>query len=327
MKGIFSTVILCIIGEILPQSLCTKYSLPIGSYTRHFTYVCIFVTSIASYPLSRIVDLVLGKELPVKYSRDAIKELVKKSKGLQEQQCRIISAALDLKTKHVSDIMVELVKVFMLNIDDKLNFETMAIIYDSGYSRIPVYQTTRSQIAGWIHIKDLTMIDPEDEIRVNKLMEFYHRKMIKCKPSHTIVELFEKFQRSSTHLAFVENESDEKNVIGIVTLHDVLQALFQSNLGDDSKTGINYLKRVIDNQKQGRSSLVLNKINPGDSFNKLLENTSFKDATVLEKKLPQLKVSWQTKFNILQILCSKLNIITLIYDKFYIRLLGRYQTI
>jgi metal transporter CNNM len=331
-------MILCMIGEILPQALCTKFSLPIGSYTRYFTYFCIYLTTIASYPLSKIVDFVLGKELPTKYSRDTIKEMIKKSQGLHEQQCQIINAALDLKSKHVSDVMVKMDKVFMIHVDEDLTFELIATIYNSGFSRIPVFRASRCDIVGWLHIKDLTIIDPEDEIRVSKLIEYHKRRLVFCSESDSIVELFEMFQRGSTHLAFVRGDGlvvsvdDEFNkncfhgakrqIIGIVTLHDVMQALFQSNLGDEQsrgKTGINYLKRVVEDQKRKSTFFVNinsanansnpnscpNKINVYDSMNRLIEeNPTFPESSGEKKLTREFKVSLQTKFNILQILAS-----------------------
>jgi metal transporter CNNM len=307
------------IGEILPQALCTKFSLPIGSYTRYFTYFCIYLTTIASYPLSKMVDFVLGKELPAKYSRDTIKEMIKKSQGLQERQCQIINAALDLKSKHVSEIMVKLEKVFMIHEDEDLNFELIAAIYNSGYSRIPVFRQSRSDIVGWLHIKDLTIIDPEDGIRVNKLIEYYNRQMVYSSERDSIVQLFEMFQCCSTHLAFVTSTNyhdtwrsnydqlkNEQRIIGVVTLHDVIQALFQSNLSADDakgKTGINYLKRVVDNEKRKSSYFTTNtKINVYDSMNRLVDSNNCQEC---EKKLTlDFKVSLQTKFNILQILAG-----------------------
>ena len=139
LAGIVSTIILCLFGEILPQSICSRYSLLIGSYTKNFTYFFIYLTSFASYPLSKIVDFLLGDEIPTKYSRDSIKELIKKSKGLEEKQCRIINGVLDLKSKCVSQRMVNLDEAFMLHEDETLTFELIVQIYNSGYSRIPVY--------------------------------------------------------------------------------------------------------------------------------------------------------------------------------------------
>ena len=38
--------------------------------------------------------------------------------------------------------MTTLDRVFMLNVDEKLSFETIARIFKTGYSRIPVYEVS-----------------------------------------------------------------------------------------------------------------------------------------------------------------------------------------
>ena len=139
LAGIISTITITVFGEILPQSVCSKYSLPIGSYTRKFTYLFIYLTSAASYPLSRLVDSILGDEIPTKYSRDSIKELIKNSKGIEEKQCTFINGILDLKSKRVASRMVPIDQVFMMSESGKLTFDNIVKIYNSGYSRIPVH--------------------------------------------------------------------------------------------------------------------------------------------------------------------------------------------
>jgi metal transporter CNNM len=308
LAGIFSTIILCIIGEILPQALCSKFCLPIGYHTRKFTYFCIYLTTIASFPLSKIVDFALGKELPTKYSRDIMKELLKKLHGVPEKQCQIISSVLDLKSKEVKDIMTVLDNVYMVNINKKLDFETIACIYNSGFSRIPVYETQFSNIVSYIHIKDLTIIDPEDEITVCKLIGYHKRKILTCNDSSSIVNLLEMFHNGSCHMVFVINQNMKEKIIGLVTWYDVLKVLIQSDFGEESKgnkTGINYLKRVIDSQQKWNS-------NQKGSSNDI-QNTSMtrglvkinSESGLCQKKF-QLgyRITLQTKYNILQILAS-----------------------
>jgi hypothetical protein len=63
LAGIISTIVLCIFSEILPQAICSKFALPIGSYTRKFTYFFLILMSPVAYPFSRLVDCILGKEV------------------------------------------------------------------------------------------------------------------------------------------------------------------------------------------------------------------------------------------------------------------------
>ena len=52
--------------------------------------------------------------------------------------------------------------VFCIDINAVLDFQTIKTIYDSGFSRIPIYEENRNKIVGILHLRDLTFIDPED---------------------------------------------------------------------------------------------------------------------------------------------------------------------
>lgn len=97
----------------------------------------------------KITDLKYKKkELPIEYSRDALKYLITKSRDLKDKQCEIITGALEFKDRHIKDIMVPLDRVFMVEAGESFDFETMAAIYSSGFSRIPVFENARNNIIG-----------------------------------------------------------------------------------------------------------------------------------------------------------------------------------
>jgi metal transporter CNNM len=261
LAGIVSTIILCIFSEILPQAICSKYSLPIGSYTRKFTYFFLVLMSPLAYPFSRLIDLILGKEVPAEYNRDKIKELIKNSKELVEDELQMISGALDFRNKAVSDIMIKLDDVFMLNDNVILDFNTMLYIYNSGYSRIPIYHESKENVIGWLHIKDLCLIDPQDNLPLYKLIHLFRHKVNYFHFDCKLDMIFETFRKGETHLAFVFCESSSLEVgvesnlhrkcIGIVTLHDVIEALVQFEINDEfeqnekSKYSVLFLKQIL----------------------------------------------------------------------------------
>lgn len=149
IQGIFaaigSTLIIVIFGEILPQAACTRYGLAVGAYTRHITYTVMALTFVVSFPMSKLLNLVLGKEIAVKHSRDKVRELMRQAEAsdIKEQQKNLISGALDFKNKIVENIMVPIKDVFALEIDTILDFDTFKTILYNGYSRIPVYDTAK----------------------------------------------------------------------------------------------------------------------------------------------------------------------------------------
>ncbi|RNA34637.1 metal transporter CNNM4, partial [Brachionus plicatilis] len=147
LEGLFaafgSTMLIVIFGEIIPQAICSRHGLAVGTYTRFITHTMVYLTFIVSYPLSKILDFFLGKEIASTYNRDLVRELMRQAKdgkGIEETEFKILSGALDFKDKVVKDIMVPLNDVFSLDINSILDFETFKLILHQGYSRIPVYE-------------------------------------------------------------------------------------------------------------------------------------------------------------------------------------------
>jgi metal transporter CNNM len=235
-----STLLIVIFGEIIPQAACSKHGLAVGAYTRYITYFFMIITCPLSFPISLILDRVLGKEIAAVYNREKIRELMKNVKDMNEDEYNMISGALDFNKKKVGDIMTKLDDVFMLQINQCLNFETIAQISEQGYSRIPVYADTREELKGMLHVKDLTLLDPDDNMTVEQILEFYKHKTPDCYSDTPIDKMFEDFSKGESHMAFVLKiiyppDADPYEIyIGIVTLEDVIEALVQMKIYDES---------------------------------------------------------------------------------------------
>lgn len=66
---ILSTAIITIFGEIVPQSVCSRYALFVGAHTTWFIYFFLLVTFPIAFPISAILDNVLGEEVGNTISR------------------------------------------------------------------------------------------------------------------------------------------------------------------------------------------------------------------------------------------------------------------
>ncbi len=145
--------------------------------------------------------------------------------------------------------MTPLESVFMLEKNAKLDFETIAKIAQEGFSRIPIYEGNRENVVGLLHVKDFTLLDPDDNMPVKALLEFYNHKVCFCEADKPIDEMFEEFRKGETHLAFVTDiiqttDRDPYDMcIGIVTLEDILEELVQMEIYDefDDKKESKYL--------------------------------------------------------------------------------------
>ena len=74
---IFSTLGIVIFGEIIPQALCSRHGLMVGAHTILLTKFFMLLTSPLSFPLSKILDCVLGAEIGTVYNRERLMELIR----------------------------------------------------------------------------------------------------------------------------------------------------------------------------------------------------------------------------------------------------------
>lgn len=76
---IFSTLAIVMFGEITPQAVCSRHGLAIGAKTIYITKVVMVLTFPLAYPISKMLDWILGEEIGNVYTRERLKELVRVS--------------------------------------------------------------------------------------------------------------------------------------------------------------------------------------------------------------------------------------------------------
>ncbi|ODM89958.1 Metal transporter CNNM4 [Orchesella cincta] len=239
-----STLSIVIFGEIIPQALCSRYGLAVGAKTILITKFFMALTSPLAFPLSILLDKLLGEEIGNIYNRDRLKELLKVTKdhhGLENEEVGIISGALGLKSKTVKDVMIKLSKIFMLPTDTVLDFDTMAEIEHQGYSRIPVFDGERSNVVALINVRQLTMLDADDRIPLRAVSNFYNAHLFFVFENTRLDFMFKAFREGSRgHMAFVQRVNDDSSgdpiyeTIGMLTMEDVLEEILQTQILDEN---------------------------------------------------------------------------------------------
>ncbi|KAH3789972.1 hypothetical protein DPMN_168164 [Dreissena polymorpha] len=197
-----ATAFIVIFGEIVPQAICSRHGLAIGAKSRFITYFFMIVTFPLSFPISLLLDKILGKEIGQVYNREKLKELIKVTKDvsrLDDGEVAIISGALELTKKTVSDIMTPIEDVFMLDYNDILSFETMSEIMKKGYSRIPVYENSKQNIVALLNIKDLALIDPDDNTPLKTICKYYQHHLLFVFDDHKLDQMLQDFRQGKAY--------------------------------------------------------------------------------------------------------------------------------
>jgi CBS domain containing-hemolysin-like protein len=238
-----STAGIVIFGEIVPQSICSRHGLAIGSRTLILTKLFMFLTLPASYPISKLLDFILGEELGTIYNRKQLLEMIKvtaEHNDLAGDEMNIISGVLNYKSKNVEEIMTKLDSCFMLELESHLDFATITTIMESGHSRIPVYTNERHNIVGLLFVKDLAFVDPDDCIPLQTVIKFYSRSVNFVWNDTNLGDLLEIFKEKHSHIAIIQRVNSEGpgdpfyEAIGLATLEDVIEEMIQSEIVDET---------------------------------------------------------------------------------------------
>lgn len=172
-----STIGIVIFGEIVPQALCSRHGLAVGAKTSWLTRFFMVLTFPVSYPVSKLLDCILGQEMGTVYNREKLVEMLKVTEpynDLVKEELNMIQGALELRTKTVEDVMTPLSNCFMIHSDAVLDFNTMSEIMESGYTRIPVFEDERTNIVDILFVKDLAFVDPDDCTTLKTITKFYN---------------------------------------------------------------------------------------------------------------------------------------------------------
>ncbi|CAG5105127.1 Oidioi.mRNA.OKI2018_I69.chr1.g1858.t1.cds [Oikopleura dioica] len=247
---IHGNFLLCtlLLGNVLEheKAICSRHGLAVGYHTLPLTYIFMAITGIISYPLGKILDVVLGEEMGVNYKKQAFLELIKQGQNdLEEDEKIMIEGALKLSEKTVRDVMTPINHVFTVCEDEIIDYDFMGRVSDAGYSRIPVTKRggKNSEITGLLFLRDLVMLDPDDNTVVSTVTNFYKHQLMSIDQDMKLDDMLEEFKKNHHHLSLVTmpiqtgTETDskaERETCGIITLEDIIEEIICDEIVDET---------------------------------------------------------------------------------------------
>ncbi|KAF9888658.1 hypothetical protein FE257_008416 [Aspergillus nanangensis] len=245
-----STVLIVIFGEVVPQSICVRYGLPIGAWMAPCVLTLMYIMSPVAWPIAKLLDKLLGEDHGTIYKKAGLKTLVTLHKTLghagdqlNSDEVTIISAVLDLKEKAVGSIMTPMEDVFTMSADTILDEPTMDLILSQGYSRIPIHAPdSPMNFVGMLLVKMLITYDPEDCKRVR---DFALATLPETRPETSCLDIVNFFQEGKSHMVLVsEYPSEDRGALGVVTLEDVIEELIGEEIIDESDVFVDVHKAI-----------------------------------------------------------------------------------
>ena len=144
---------------------------------------------------------------------------LKQKKPLKINEEKIISNVFQLPEKLINDIMIP--RTDIISVDTNVNINKFVqIIGRTSHSRYPVFDKSRDNIIGMIHIKDVISCWKNKKIRnIKKLV----RQILFTPDSINILDLLLKMRTSHIHMAIIVDEHG--GVDGLVTIEDLVEEI------------------------------------------------------------------------------------------------------
>ncbi len=221
VQTVFMTFLLLLFGEIFPKLVARG---------RTLKWVRMAVPGISLLyalfgPLARIMvrstfivnRIVTKKEENI--STDELEKALEISDVQEGKDKELLEGILSFGEREAREIMISRVDVTSIEFHDSWD-EAVGVILDSGYSRIPVYDTSQDSICGILYSKDLLpYIGKTERPEWQSLI----REAYFVPESRVLGDLLEDFRKRKMHIAIVIDEYGCTQ--GIVTLEDVIEEI------------------------------------------------------------------------------------------------------
>ncbi|HEV8326793.1 MAG TPA: hemolysin family protein [Nitrospiraceae bacterium] len=259
MVGLLTFVLLVAV-DVIPKTLAAKFAVPV---TLNMAYPVYGVQLLLKPLLFVIVPLIYkltggkGLTLPL-VTEEELKIMLDeggKTGTIEFEKVKMIKNVFQLKDITAEDAMTPRLYVFSLDGNLRLK-EAQELLYNSKYSRIPVYDTTLDNITGILY-KTRALTELAKGQNESKLKDIAYAPLF-VPSGKTADDLMKQFQQEKRHMAVVVNEFG--GVMGIVTLEDLLEEVV-GEIMDETDITEELIKRLGKNHILVHSRTEVRKVN------------------------------------------------------------------
>ncbi|GJM45396.1 MAG: membrane protein [Gemmatimonadota bacterium] len=215
------TILLLVFGEIAPKTVAYHHAEPIARFVARPLILLGHVLFPLRVPLVRLTNAILGEESrhdgTVEMEEvDTMVYMAHEEGEVDDEERDILLGVIELGSSPLEDVMTPRTEIFSLPGDLPVG-EARGLVFDAGFSKIPVSTAAPDEMAGFVTATDLLLADDDQWLgSLASPVEY----VPEVKPA---VDLLADFQASGRRLAFVVDEHG--HLSGLVTLTDLLEEI------------------------------------------------------------------------------------------------------
>ena len=139
---------------------------------------------------------------------------------IEEDESKLLKSVVAFGTKTVREVMTPRPSIVATSADSTLE-QLRQLVINEQFSRIPVYEESIDQIIGFIHVRDMFELEPDDR-ETRKVRDLVRpiRYVPETKP---VNDMLREMQQDGAHMAIVIDEYG--NTAGLATMEDMVEEI------------------------------------------------------------------------------------------------------
>jgi putative hemolysin len=242
------TLVILVFGEITPKSIAQKNNILIAQKTAKLLTLLNWIFAPIIWLLTRWNNFIIKK-----FIKTAPGKLVSEEEIRALTRLGVEAGAIDFHERELiervfrfDDILVREImtpRYKMISLNGEVPVDQIAhFISQSGFSRYPVYLNDQDHVIGYVHVNDIMKALNSNQ-REQPLRELI-RPVITVRDSRQIESLFRLMIKKHEHLATVKKPGKNIEIVGLVTLEDILEELV-GEIGDETDKSKTAKKKYI----------------------------------------------------------------------------------
>jgi CBS domain containing-hemolysin-like protein len=218
------TILVLVFGEISPKIIAREYAEAVSLFLAPFVKGLIIILTPLTFVfmgLKVLLKKMFGRNEEVEFSEDELLTIVEEAEAggaIGGEQSELIANAIEFNDVEAIDVLTPRVDIVAIEKGTPVA-EIKQVFWESGLSRLPVYEDDLDNIIGVLNQKDFYNNNVRNIKEVEKLIKpvAYVAETIKA------AVLLKKMQAKKTHIAIVVDEYG--GTTGLVTLEDIIEEI------------------------------------------------------------------------------------------------------